>query len=44
MKYARLNNILAVNKCYKEKNEGEILFFLIDMANICTQILTLTYE
>ncbi|CAD8175263.1 unnamed protein product [Paramecium pentaurelia] len=44
MKHARLNNILAVNKCYKEKDGGEILFFLVDMANVCTLILTLTYE
>lgn len=44
MKHARLNNILAVNKCYKDKDGGEILFFLVDMANVCTLILTLTYE
>ncbi|CAD8179850.1 unnamed protein product [Paramecium octaurelia] len=44
MKHARLNNILAVNKCYRDKEGGEILFYLVDMANVCTLILTLTYE
>lgn len=44
MKHARLNNILVVNKGYKDKDGGEIVILMLDMNDKCTIILTLTHE
>lgn len=44
MKHSRLNNILVVNKGFRDREGGELLFFMIDMNDKCTKILTLTFE